>query len=115
LTPTRSLGQTSTASSTSNGSGRDFPCCRRTLPVLQFVTGENDSDEILMLMDYRLRSWLRSACLFPRPFKGLCVISQVANELKSGDLCSRLGGKFRDYRQQLIPWDQFEREVSALW
>jgi hypothetical protein len=33
-------------------------------------TGENDSDEILMLMDYRLRSWLRSACLFPRPFKG---------------------------------------------
>jgi hypothetical protein len=43
----------------------------------------------------------------------LCVISQMANELKSGDLCSPLGDKFRDYRQQLIPWDQFEREVSA--
>ena len=43
----------------------------------------------------------------------LCVISQVANELKSGDLCSPLGDKFRDYRQQLIPWDQFEREVSV--
>ena len=26
----------------------------------------------------------------------LCVISQVANELKSGDLCSPLGDKFRD-------------------
>jgi hypothetical protein len=24
-----------------------------------------------------------------------------------------LGDKFRDYRQQLIPWDQFKREVSA--
>ena len=24
-----------------------------------------------------------------------------------------LGDKFRDYRQQLIPWDQFEREVSV--
>jgi hypothetical protein len=43
----------------------------------------------------------------------LCVISQVANELKSGDLCSPLGDKFRDYRQQLVAWDQFEREVSA--
>ncbi len=43
----------------------------------------------------------------------LCVISQVANELKSGDLCSPLGDKFRDYRQQLIPWDQFKREISA--
>ena len=43
----------------------------------------------------------------------LCVISQVANELKSGDLCSPLGNKFRDYRQQLVPWDRFEREVSA--
>ena len=43
----------------------------------------------------------------------LCVISQVANELKSGDLCSPLGDEFRDYRQQLVAWDQFEREVSA--
>ena len=43
----------------------------------------------------------------------LCVISQVANELKSGDLCSPLGDKFRDYRPQLVAWDQFEREVSA--
>jgi hypothetical protein len=37
----------------------------------------------------------------------------VANELKSGDLCSPLGDKFRDYRQQLVAWDQLEREVSA--
>src|SRR4029077_5839799 len=36
-------------------------------------------------------------------YLGLCVISQVASELKSGDLCSPLGDKFRDYRQQLIP------------
>jgi hypothetical protein len=43
----------------------------------------------------------------------LCVISQVANELKSGDLCSPLGDNFRDYRQQLVAWYQFEREVSA--
>lgn len=41
------------------------------------------------------------------------MISQVANELKSGDLCSPLGDKSRYYRQQLIPWDQFKREVSV--
>lgn len=42
----------------------------------------------------------------------LCVISQVANELKSCDLCVPLGDKFRDYNQQLLPWPQFEEEVE---
>ena len=42
----------------------------------------------------------------------LCVLSQVANELKSCDLCSPLGNKYRDYNQQLIPWTQFTKEVE---
>jgi len=36
-----------------------------------------------------------------------------SKRVEIGDLCSPLGDKFRDYRQQLIPWDQFKREVSA--
>jgi TnpA family transposase len=48
-----------------------------------------------------------------RRFLELCVVSQVANELKSGDLCLPSGDKFRDYRQQLVPWDIYEQEVAG--
>ncbi len=32
----------------------------------------------------------------------LCVLTQVANDLKSGDLCIPDGDKYRDYRLQLL-------------
>jgi hypothetical protein len=48
-----------------------------------------------------------------RRFLELCLVSQVANGLKSGDLCLPLGDKFRDYRQQLVSWEQYEREVAS--
>jgi hypothetical protein len=40
----------------------------------------------------------------------LCVLVQVSNELKSGDLCIPQGERFRDYREQLIPWERYHRE-----
>ncbi len=41
----------------------------------------------------------------------LCVFSEVMNELKSGDLCIPLGDKYRDYRDQLISWYEYERDI----
>jgi len=42
----------------------------------------------------------------------LCVFTEVMNELKSGDLCIPLGDKYRDYRDQLISWYEYEREIG---
>jgi hypothetical protein len=39
----------------------------------------------------------------------LCVVTQVANDLKSGDLCIPEVDKFRDYRYQLLSWEKVER------
>lgn len=41
----------------------------------------------------------------------LCVFSEVMNELKSGDLCIPRGDKYRDYRDQLISWYEYERDI----
>ena len=43
----------------------------------------------------------------------LCVITQVANDLKSGDLCIPEADKFRDYRLQLLPTEEVERELAS--
>jgi TnpA family transposase len=42
----------------------------------------------------------------------LCVVTQVANDLKSGDLYIPEGDKFRDYRLQLLSWEEVERELA---
>jgi hypothetical protein len=42
----------------------------------------------------------------------LCVLTEVMNELKSGDLYIPLGDKYRDYREQLISWDEYERDIA---
>jgi len=41
--------------------------------------------------------------LLPRRYLELCVISQVANQLRSGGVCSPLGDKFRDYCRNWFP------------
>ncbi|MDQ2843511.1 MAG: Tn3 family transposase [Acidobacteriota bacterium] len=46
-----------------------------------------------------------------RQFFELCVLSQVATDLKSNDLCIPLGTKLGDYRERLVPWDTYHREV----
>lgn len=42
----------------------------------------------------------------------LCVFTQAMNELKSGDLCIPLSDKYRDYRDQLISWDEYEKGIG---
>lgn len=42
----------------------------------------------------------------------ICVFTQVMNELKSGDLCIPLSDKFRDYRDQLVSWEEYEAGIA---
>ncbi|HEY9682475.1 MAG TPA: Tn3 family transposase, partial [Oculatellaceae cyanobacterium] len=42
----------------------------------------------------------------------LCIFTQVMNELKSGDLCIPLSDKYRDYRDQLISWAEYEDGIA---
>jgi hypothetical protein len=42
----------------------------------------------------------------------LCIFTQVMNELKSGDLCIPRSDKYRDYRDQLIPWTEYEQGIA---
>ena len=47
-----------------------------------------------------------------RRYLELCVFTQVMNELKSGDLYIPLSDRFRDYREQLISWVEYQREIE---
>lgn len=42
----------------------------------------------------------------------ICVVVQVANDLKSGDLCIPESDKFRDYRTQLLSWEDVHPRLS---
>ncbi len=43
----------------------------------------------------------------------VCVFSQLLQELKSGDLCLPGSDHFADYRDQLISWEEYQRDVGA--
>lgn len=43
----------------------------------------------------------------------VCVFSQILHELKSGDLCLPGSDHFADYRDQLISWEEYQRDVGA--
>jgi TnpA family transposase len=48
-----------------------------------------------------------------RRYFELCVFTQVVNELKSGDLCLPGSDDYGDYREQLVSWDTYHRDVAA--
>ena len=43
----------------------------------------------------------------------VCVFSQLLQELKSGNLCLTGSDQFADYRNQLISWEEYERDIAA--
>ena len=43
----------------------------------------------------------------------MCVFSQLMAELKSGDLCIPGSDRFADYRDQLISWEEYHRDITA--
>ncbi len=46
-----------------------------------------------------------------RRYFELCVFSQLMRELKSGDLCIPGSNLYADYRNQLISWEEYNRDI----
>ena len=42
----------------------------------------------------------------------ICLFTQIMWELKSGDLYIEGGDKYSDYREQLISWEDYEKELN---
>jgi len=47
-----------------------------------------------------------------RRYFEMCVFSHLMVELKSGDLCIPGSNHFSDYRDQLISWEEYHREIG---
>ena len=47
-----------------------------------------------------------------RRYFEICLFTQVVNELKSGDLCIPGSEDYGDYRDQLVSWEEYERDVA---
>ena len=43
----------------------------------------------------------------------ICLFTQVVNELKSGDLCISGSEEYGDYRDQLVSWEEYSRDVAG--
>jgi len=50
---------------------------------------------------------------FHRKYFELAVLSEVMDELKSGDLYVEHSGDFDDYRNHLVSWEEYEKEIDA--
>jgi hypothetical protein len=48
-----------------------------------------------------------------RRYFEICLITQVVNELKSGDLCIPGGEKYGDYRGQFVFWEEYGRDIAG--
>jgi TnpA family transposase len=48
-----------------------------------------------------------------RRYFEICLFSQVVNELKSGDLCIPGSDEYGDYRDQLVSWEDYRRNMAA--
>jgi hypothetical protein len=51
--------------------------------------------------------------VFKRREMELCILSYVADGLRCGDLYVTGSEEFADYRQQLLPWDQCQKQLAA--
>jgi hypothetical protein len=47
-----------------------------------------------------------------RRYFELCVFSQLATELKSGDICIPGSDQYADYRNQLISWEEYKEMID---
>jgi len=48
-----------------------------------------------------------------RRYFEICLFTQVVNELKPGDLCIPGSEEFGDYRDQLVSWEEYERDIAG--
>ena len=94
--------QNSRATSVSTISGSEQT---PTILALSFVS------EVWWPLVTGLKTRTEPASIDRRLFE-LCVVLQVANDLKSGDLCIPESDKFRDYRTQLLSWEDVHPRLS---
>jgi TnpA family transposase len=95
----------------------------QALPILREEVGADGASRQVPLLDLSFvpNDWWqlvtghkkRSAAVthVDRHYFEMCVLHQVSEELQSCDLCVPLGEKFRDYRRQLIPLEDYQQEV----
>jgi TnpA family transposase len=48
-----------------------------------------------------------------RRYFEICLFTQVVNELKSGDLCIPGSEEYGDYRDQLVSWKEYDRDIAG--
>jgi len=96
-----------------------------SLPVLREETGLDGSSQQIPVIDLSFvpDDWWelvtghkkRTAVVthIDHRYLDMCVLHQVSEELQTGDLCVPLGKKFRDYRSQLISFEDYQREVAT--
>jgi TnpA family transposase len=48
-----------------------------------------------------------------RRYFEMCAFSHLMVELKSGDLCIPGSNHFADYRDQLLPWEEYHRDIAG--
>ncbi len=65
-----------------------------------------------MMMGKSAKSKGKGITEINRKYFELCVLTQVAKELKTGDLFVVHSEDYNDYRDQLISWSQYEEEIS---
>lgn len=96
---------------------------RSMMTVLDFLLeNENRRSEFLKAdldLSFASDQWIRTVLVrqnreivYNRRHLEVCVFSQIAAELKSGDLCVQGSENFADYRDQLLPWSDCEPMVA---
>lgn len=49
--------------------------------------------------------------VFSRKYFEMCIFSYIASQLKTGDLYIEPSQEYADYRKQLLPWDECEKQL----
>lgn len=79
-------------------------------------SGIADLDLAWMPDKWRVLIFGRNAAIMPthihRKYFELAVFSQVMDELKSGDLYVEHSGEYDDWRNHLVSWEEYEKEVD---
>jgi hypothetical protein len=47
-----------------------------------------------------------------RPFE-LCILTEVMQDLRSGDLCIRGSDRYSDYRGQLVTEEEYRKDIAS--
>jgi TnpA family transposase len=96
---------------------------RRTRAARVSILGERGEPEGRLELSWIPEGWWKAVTgrhrrdvpvlTVDRRYLELCVLSCAMIELKSGDLCIAGSERFSDYREQLVSWDAYERQIAT--